>query len=65
MTSEKTSRSRLRGHILVAVSGLPIGFALTWWAHARTDVTARVWAVALVAGLVLVLLLLGPKAVKH
>lgn len=64
MTSDKTSRSRLPGRIFVAVLSLPIGVALTWWASS-TQMTAGAWAVVLVAGLVLVLLLLGPKAVKQ
>lgn len=65
MTSEKATRSRLPGNILVAALSLPIGAAGTWWVDTHTAMTPGVWAVALVAALLFVLLLLGPKAVKR
>jgi hypothetical protein len=64
MTSEKTVRSRLRSYALVAAVSTVIGVALSWWASTRMT-SGGAWAVLVIGGGSVVLLLLGPKAVKR
>lgn len=65
MTTSETPRSWRPRHyvLLIAVSTL-IGVALSWWASTRMT-SGGAWAVLVIGGGSVVLLLLGPKAVKR
>lgn len=65
MNREQRTSSRLRGYAVVAAVSTVIGVALTTWVRFGTDITRGVWAVLLLTGLAVVLMVAGQRAVKR